>query len=70
MILTKILTTDYSDINGLFSRKDTKNNSLREYRAVASSIRPKASFQLMPELRPHWLHQLFLVTQRDLRACQ
>ncbi|GEM_PF-3744490 len=42
MILTKILTTDYSDINGLFSRKDTKNNSLREYRAVASSIRQKA----------------------------
>ena len=51
-----------------FSRKDTKNNSLREQRSVASSIRLKASFQLMHDLHPYWLHQLFLVTRRDLRA--
>jgi len=25
MILTKILTTDYADLHGLFSRKDTKS---------------------------------------------
>jgi len=46
-----------------FSRKDTKNNSLREHRSVASYIRLKASFQLMSNLHPYWLHQLFLVTR-------
>jgi len=47
-----------------FSRKDTKNNSLREHRSVASYIRLKASFQQLSNLHPYCLHQLFLVTQR------
>ena len=46
-----------------FSRQVTKNNSLREHRSAASSIRLKAGFQQMPDLHPYWLHQLFLVTR-------
>jgi len=47
-----------------FSRKDTKNNSLREHRYVALDIRLQASFQRPSNLHTYWLHQLFLVTQR------
>ena len=55
-------------LDKIFARKDTKNNSLREHRSVASSIRLKASFQRPSNLHTYWLHQLFLVTRRDLRA--